>query len=88
MNDVPGFYTWESMFGESMVHKVISKVNLRLKFLHQENRYVTPNPCCLLCNALIQPNFGYACSAWCPNLSKKLKSRIQTSQNKHIRFCL
>ena len=26
--------------------------------------------------------------AWYPNLTKKLKNRIQTSQNKCIRFCL
>ena len=42
----------------------------------------------LLCNALIQPHFDYTCSAWYPNLTKKLKNRIQTSQNKCIRFCL
>ena len=33
-------------------------------------------------------HFDYGCSAWYPNLSKKLKKRIQTSQNKCIRFCL
>ena len=76
------------MSGESMAHKVISKVNARLKFLHRKNKYLTPNLRRLLCNALIQPHFDYACSAWYPNLSKKLKNRIQTSQNKCIRFCL
>ena len=63
------------MFGESMAHKVISKVNSRFKFLDQENKYLTPNLCCLLYNALIQPNIGYACSAWCPNLSEKTKKQ-------------
>ena len=62
------------MFSESMAHKVISKVNARLKFLHLKNIYLTPNLRCLLCNA--------------SNLSDKIKSRIQTSQNKSIRFCL
>ena len=76
------------MSGESMAHKVISKVNATLKFLHRKNKYLTPNLRRLLCNALIQPDFDYACSAWYPNLSKKLKNRIQTSQNKCIRFCL
>ena len=42
----------------------------------------------MLCNALIQPHFDYASSAWYPNLTKKLKNRIQTSQNKCICFCL
>ena len=62
------------MSGESMAHKVISKVNARLKFLHRKNKYLTPNLHRLLCNALIQPHFDYACSAWYPNLSKKLKN--------------
>ena len=38
--------------------------------------------------ALIQPHFYYACSAWYPNLAKKFKHRIQTTQNKCMRFCL
>ena len=33
----------ETMSGESMAHKVISKVNARLKFLHRKNKYLTPN---------------------------------------------
>ena len=76
------------MSGKSMDHKVISKVNARVKFLPQKNNYLTPNLRRLLCKALIQPHFDYACSAWYPNLSKKLKKRIQTSQNKCIRFSL
>ena len=76
------------MPGESMVNKVIIKVKTRLKFLHRKNKYLTHNLRRFLCNALIQPHFDYACSAWYPNLSKKLKNRIQTLQNKCIRFCL
>ena len=76
------------MSGESMAHKVISKVDARFKFFHRKNKYLTPNLRRLLCNALIQPNFDYACSGWYPNLSKKLKNKIQISQNKCIRFCL
>ena len=68
------------MTGESMAYKVKNKVNARLKFLHRKNKYLTPNLCRLLCNTLIQLHFDYSCSAWHPNLSKKLKSRIQTSK--------
>ena len=42
----------------------------------------------LLCNALIQPHYDYACSAWYPSLSKRLLKKIQISQNKCIRYCL
>ena len=42
------------MSGESMAHKVISKVSARLKFLQRKNKYLRSNLCHLLCNALIQ----------------------------------
>ena len=76
-----------------MAYKVISKVNARLKLFHRKNKYVTPNLCCLIRNALIQPHFDYACWTWYPNLSKKqtnkqTKYRTQTSENKSIRLCL
>ena len=78
----------EAMSGETMVLSVINKINNKLKFLYRKNRFLTPTLRRLLCNAQIQPHFDYACSAWYPNLTKKLKNRIQTSQNKCIRFCL
>ena len=78
----------ETMSGETMALSVINKINNKLKFLSRKNRFLTPTLRRLLCNALIQPHFGYACSAWYPNLNKKLENRIQTSQNKCIRFFL
>ena len=42
----------------------------------------------LLCNALMQHHFDYACSTWYPNLTNKLKHKIQTTQNKCMCFCL
>ena len=77
-----------TMSRETMALSVINKINNKLKFLYRKNRFLTPTLRRLLCNALIQPHFNYACSAWYPNLTKKLKNRIQTSQNKYIRFCL
>ena len=65
------------MSGESMAHKVISKVNAKLKFLHRKNKYLTPNLRRLLCNALTQPRFDYACSTWYPNLSKNWKTEFK-----------
>ena len=64
------------------------KINNKLKFVYRKNRFLTPTLRQLLCNALIQPHFDYACSAWYSNLTKKLKKRIQISQNKCIRFFL
>ena len=67
----------ETMSEESMAHKVISKVNARLKFLHRKNKYLTPNVRRLLCNALIQPHFDYDCLARYPNLSEKEKTKFK-----------
>ena len=37
---------------------------------------------------MIQTFFEYECKASKPNLNKKLKMRLQATQNKCIRFCL
>ena len=60
----------ETMLGETMTLSVIDKVNNKLKFLYRKNRFLTPTLKRLLCNALIQPHFDYACSAWYPNVTK------------------
>ena len=72
----------ESLSREAMALKVINKTNGRLIFLYRKNRYLTTYLKRLLCNALIQPHFDYACSAWYPNLNKKFKSKLQTVQNR------
>ena len=67
----------ETVSGGSLAHKVINKVNARLKFLYRKSKYFTPNLRRVLCNALIQAHFDYACcSAWYLNLFKKLKNKI------------
>ena len=78
----------QSLSGESMALNIIDKVNSRLKFLHRQNRFLTPPLHRLLGNALIQSIFDYTCTVWFSNLSKRLKLLLQASQNKCIRFCL
>ena len=75
----------ETMSRETMELSVIKNINNKLKFLYRKNRFLIPR---LRRCALIQPHFDHACSDWYPNLPKKLKNRIQTSQNKCICFCL
>ena len=71
-----------------MATKVLSLANSRLKFLYRKQKFSTLPLRRLLCNALIQPHCDYACSAWCPSLNKRLSKKLQTSQNKCIRYCL
>ena len=78
----------ETLSGESTAIHVINKVNSRLRFLYKQNKFLDIPLRRLLCNAMIQPFFDYACNAWYPNLNKKLKKRLQAAQNKCIRFCL
>ena len=78
----------ETLSGDSMALSVLSKINAKIKFLYRKNKFLTPLLRRLLCNALIQPHFDYACSAWYPNLNKAMKSKLQHAQNKCIRFCL
>ena len=74
--------------GKSMFSHVSGKISGRLKFLYRKQTFLSFQLRRLLCNALIQPHFDYASSAWYPNLNKKYKKKIQILQNKCIRFCL
>ena len=78
----------ETLSGESMALHVLNKLNTRLKFLCRKNELLSKPMRRLLCNALIQPHFDYACSAWYINLNKSFKAKLQVMQNKCIRFCL
>ena len=50
----------QRLCSESMVLNIIDKANSRLKFLHRQNRFLTPSLRRLLCNALIQLLLDYA----------------------------
>ena len=70
-----------------MALKDISKINCRIKFLYRKNRFLSQPLRRLLCSALIQPHFNYACSAWYPNLNNRLKSKLQILQKQmHLRL--
>ena len=78
----------ETLSGEPMALKALNKINGKIKFLYHKNKFLTPTLRRMLCNALIQPHFDYACSVWYTELNKKLKKKTQIAQNKCIRFCL
>ena len=78
----------DTLSGESMALKILRKINSRLRFLYRKDKFLTPVLRRMLCNALIQPHFDYACLAWYSNLTQAMKSKVQIMQNKCIRFCL
>ena len=78
----------ESLSGESIATMTVSKINGRLSFLYRKQNFLNFPLRRLLADALIQPHFDYACSAWFAMLNKRLTKGIQTAQNKCIKFCL
>ena len=66
----------ESLSGESMGLHVLKKLNSKLKFLYRKNKFLSPPLRRLLCNAIIQPHFDYACIAWFPNLNQSIKNKL------------
>ena len=78
----------KSLSGVEMATKVTKTVSGRLRFLYRKQTFLTPYLRRLLCNALVQPHFDYACIAWYSNLGKKYTKKLQIMQNKCIRFCL
>ena len=71
-----------------MALRVIEKISTRLKFLNPKNWFLDVPLRRFLRNTLIQHHFYYACTAWYPYLSKKLKDKLQVTENKCIRFSL
>ena len=65
----------KTMSGETMALSVMNKINNKLKCLYRKKRFLAPTLRRLLCNVLIQPHFDYACSAWYPNLTKKIEKQ-------------
>ena len=72
----PGCVLDESISGEPMAIKVVNKISRKLKFLHRKKN-LTAEVRRMLCNALIKSHFGYACTAWHTNLTKKQKRRYK-----------
>ena len=75
-----GYVMDETMSREPMAVKDINEINGKLKFLYRKNSFLTPRLRRMLCNALMQPHFDYACSAWYPDLNAKLKKTANNAK--------
>ena len=70
----------ENIAVEPMAGMVLKKVNSKNKFLYRQSRYLSYPLKKILCNTLIQPNYGFACCSWYPNFSVSLKTKLHTTQ--------
>ena len=76
----------QSVSGELQAESAINKINSKLKFLYRQGQGLSTGTRKLLCSALLQPHFDYACAVWYSSVSCKLKHKLQVCQNKIIRF--
>ena len=77
-----------SLSGDAMAFGIIQKANCRLKFLYRNAKFLNRYVKRMLASSLIQCHFDYGCTSWFSGLSCKLKSKLQTTQNKIIRFVM
>ena len=67
----------QSLAGDCIADKIISKSNSKLKFLYRQTRDVNLETKKMLTAALIQCHFDYASSSWYSGLTKNYKARLQ-----------
>lgn len=63
---------------------IINKINSRLRFLYQPNKFLNISLRRLMWNSMIQPFPNYACNASYPKANKKLKIHLQAAQNTYF----
>jgi hypothetical protein len=78
----------QSMSGKTMGTSIVKKVNSGLKFLYRKSGFLHLKHRKLLCSALLQSRFDYAYNVYYRGLEKKIKTKLQTSQNKIVRYIL
>ena len=78
----------QTLSGEPTVYSILNKCTARLKFMFRHCNALDVNCRKLLYSALVQCHFDYAASAWYMGISQYLKRRLQTAQNKAVRFIL
>ena len=67
---------------------LLNLVKSKLKFLYRKSALFGTNERKLLCSALVHPHFDDACNAWYRSVNAKVKHKLQTAQNKMIRYLL
>ena len=78
----------QHLSGEAIVDKIVSKCSNKVKFLYRKTRNFDLKTKKLLVSALIQCHFDYGCSSWYCGITQRNKGRLQSAQNKVLRFLL
>ena len=88
LNTLIGAILDQTLSFDTMARSVLQKANSRLKYLYRKQQYLTQQIKKLLVMSLIQCHYDYGCSIWYHSLTKGLQNKLQTTQNKLIRFVL
>ena len=78
----------QDMTGKTMGTSVVKKINSVLKFLYRKSSFFKFRNRKLLCSALLQSRFDYGHNFYYRGLYKEIQLKLQTAQNKMIRFIL
>ena len=78
----------QNLSGSSMITKIVSKCNNKIKFLYRNAKNLDKKTKMLLTSALVQCHFDYGSSMWYTGTTCLLKKKLQITQNKVIRFIL
>ena len=78
----------QTLSGASTARSIITKSTNKLKILYRNVRSLDSKSNAMLTSALIQCHFDYASAIWYSGLTQTLKYKLQTVQNKIIRFIL
>ena len=74
----------QNLSGSSMITKIVSKCNNKIKFLYRNAKNLDKKTKILL----VQCHFDYGSSMWYTGTTCLLKKKLQITQNKVIRFIL
>ena len=74
------------MSGKSMGLSSLKKINKCLKFMYRKASFLDFRCRKMLCQALLQSHFDYACNIWYRSLDKQHVKKFQCAQNKIIRY--
>jgi len=78
----------QNMSGKSMGTNIVQKVNSGLKFLYRKKDFLNLKYRKLLCASLLQCRYDYAFNVYYRGLEKSIKTKLQTAQNKTVRYIL
>ena len=83
-----GLHLNQTLSGQETVNSIIKKTNARLKFMYRQVRHVGEKTKKTLCSSLILSHFDYCVSSWYYGLTKKCKDKLQSTQNRVVKFIM